>query len=576
MPNSPSVNFSFENNNLVQTTPATGVSFVYAATSKGPVNDPSTIINSPAHFKRIFGEEVIKDNPISNIERALRGGSKLRICRVAGSGSTKGFINGAKLEFKESGESGATLATVTFNLKYPYDSLGTNPKLEFITSNYRTYLSLSNSEGTLEKFYLYSYRTPVQHVTGKSTKETAASGLPGTGDQPAQSMTKFSWDLDGLTKFNDISQYLTCKVVDATGGHIPDTVKLNDYLSTLSSFVLTATNSTSITNGAYKVPSAAADYNQEVIDTLMDYPEVYQVTFSGINNLLSTSDVTAVHKLWADTYVPLQEYTLYIEVPYSPIKLGLAAGSSITVDKLTQWVKNSINSIGNSKYIAYFGGGNKIYDSQGMIRDVDCIGSVLGLGDTCASQYGPWRSFAGVNRGIMWDVVGPVVPNYGTPSRYDQLNELANNYINMVVVKDTPTYGKQTLLWHLFTSQFRQDSERFLSIVRLNLYLKKTLRPILEKYIEEPNHWVQWKNIYLEVKPILDNLIQAEAMSSYTWMGDQNASSYTDLTVNSEADVRQGKYKAILKYKDIVPMQDISIVISIDKVDQSLSITVEE
>jgi len=106
----------------------------------------------------------------------------------------------------------------------------------------------------------------------------------------------------------------------------------------------------------------------------------------------------------------------------------------------------------------------------------------------------------------------------------------------------------------------------------LNLYLKKNLRPILEKYLEEPNIWNTWNKIYLEVKPMLDNLVDEDAMSEYTWMGDQDANSYNDLSVNNEADVRQGKYKAILKFKDIVPMQEITMGIYIDQASKSVSV----
>ena len=136
-------------------------------------------------------------------------------------------------------------------------------------------------------------------------------------------------------------------------------------------------------------------------------------------------------------------------------------------------------------------------------------------------------------------------------------------YANMIVIKDTPSSGKQTMLWHCFSSQVKQDSERFLSIVRLNLYLKKTLRPILNKYLEEPNIWGTWKNIYLEVKPILDNLVDENAMSEYIWMGDQDAGSYSELSV-------------ILKYKDIVPMQEITINIVIDAASKSVNISENE
>lgn len=576
---SPKVDFTFENNNVVQTAPSLGVSFVYAATSKGPVNDASEIINSVANFRRVFGEE-LNGGPISQIERALKGGSKLRICRVAGAGSTPGSISGGKITF-------ASIAELGFRLKYPYDNLGESPKLEFKNVNGKVNLVLSNATGVLENIYLYSTQSVTRSVAaasetpvaateeeGKtSTKTTSSTSTKSSVAPLAAGDTTFNWDIEGLLKFNNLSNYLQVFVASdlTANGNITDVTKLYDYLQTKTTFTVSNTTAT-VTNGTYKAPSKATDYTAEaVMDVLRDYMDVYQVAFSGINTLLkSQAEIRTVHKAWADIFVPLQEYTLYVEVP--SVK-GYGTEQDITLTNIIAWVTDHIGTLGNSKYIAYFAGGNKIYDSQGIIRDTDAMGTILGLGDSSASNYGPWRSFAGMNRGIMWDVVGPVLPNYGAPSRYDQLNELAQAYVNMVVIKDTPNYGKQTLLWHLFTSQFKQDSERFLSIVRLNLYLKKTLRPILEKYIEEPNHWVTWKNIFVEVKPILDALIDAEAMSQYEWLGDQNANSYKDLTINNEADVRQGKYRAQLKYKDIVPMQEITINIVIDTAEQTVSIT---
>jgi hypothetical protein len=49
-----------------------------------------------------------------------------------------------------------------------------------------------------------------------------------------------------------------------------------------------------------------------------------------------------------------------------------------------------------------------------------------------------------------------------------------------------------------------------------------------------------------------------------------------ELSVNNEADVRQGKYKVILKYKDIVPMQEITINIVIDAASKSVNISENE
>ena len=193
-----------------------------------------------------------------------------------------------------------------------------------------------------------------------------------------------------------------------------------------------------------------------------------------------------------------------------------------------------------------------------------------------ATSRGYWQSFAGLQKGVLYDAIGPVIPNYGSPSRYDQLNELAQNYINLPVIKDTPSSGKQTVLWHCFSTQFKQDSFRFLSISGLILYIKKTLRPIYDKYIEEPNIWDTWKLIFAEIKPILDSLVDANAIESYNYLGDQNAQRWSDLQINNEADVRQGKYKVKLSVKDIVPMQDINIAISIDAASRSISITQED
>ena len=62
-------------------------------------------------------------------------------------------------------------------------------------------------------------------------------------------------------------------------------------------------------------------------------------------------------------------------------------------------------------------------------------------------------------------------------------------------------------------------------------------------------------------------------MSEYTWIGDQDATSYDDLQVNNEADVRQGKYHLVIKYKDIVPLQEITVDVVIDAANNSVNIT---
>lgn len=571
MSNAPKVSFSIENNNVMESTPSLGVSFVFARTTKGPKNDPSEIITTPNHFERIFGEEIIPGSTVSQIEKALRGGSKLRICRVLGPGSSQGTVPGT-VTFTIGGKSVA-IGFKTRGYGDPVDGRDTF-KVKLVTQNYATYLQvISDVNGAvLENLYLYKY------------KEQNNAPLV---------------DATGITKFNALSQYLELYISsDNSGQNVNTPSKLKTWLdqaTTPITITLTASADKAsekdgkaraavqdkevIWNATTGSAGAEPTLNEwkEAIDTLRDYTDVYNVTFSGINHHLSPTDAIQLHKEMVILMDELEEYRYFVELPWWPAdNNNYKAPTDPTND--TQMIALSqqwIGTMGNSKWVGLFGGGLKFYDSEGELQNADCIGAALGLADTVATTRGYWQSFAGLQKGVVYDAIGPVVPNYGSPSRYDQLNALANNYINIFCLKDTPSAGKQVVLWNNFSTQFKQDSFRFLSISGLVLYLKKTLRPILNKYIEEPNIWFTWKTIFGEVKPVLDAVVDANGMSEYQWNGDQNAQSYSELTVNNEADVRQGIYKVKLTIKDIVPMQDIQIAISIDKASKTVSITEE-
>lgn len=180
---------------------------------------------------------------------------------------------------------------------------------------------------------------------------------------------------------------------------------------------------------------------------------------------------------------------LYVEVP----KYAQGTRTPATVAETLSALKALVQAIGAKKEVAYFGGGIKYYNENGSLQKCDVLGSVAGLDATCASTYGPWYSFSGMNRGVITSALGPVMKNLGGPADVDTLNEFAQWYMNLFVIKNTRTQGQRTMLWHGFTSNPVDDSEKFISIVRLNLYLKKNLRPILESYIEEPNTFESWK-----------------------------------------------------------------------------------
>lgn len=581
MPNSPSVNFEFKNENVLQTTPMLGVSCVLARTTKGPYDDPSELIQSFSQFQRVFGSEIVPDGSVSNIEKALQGGSKLRVIRVLGKGATQGTVTAspaAARKAKDSEDEISVASAVTDPAKpsalITLKSGSTTYSFGLVTKGYGDPIGSANTF----QVGFYKQANTLYYKIYSANGQVLEQG-PVVTYKTADNNNNTSVDYLALSAFAKNSEYI--KPVITAGSSFENLIKwlTDDIDGTKNAITITVgdaapSETEKLFNGTIGSAGSTPTAEEWItsLDLVKDYTDFYQLFISHISQHLTTdSDVLKVYKAAADMAKELMEWVLYIEVPKH---LTHYTQGTQARDYKAQviWVQTCLGIVGNSKYVAYFGGGIKYYNAEGNLVDSDVLGTIAGLGDASASQFGPWKSFAGMNRGIIYDGNGPVCPNYGSPSRTKELNELAQNYANIICIKDVPNQGKQTLLWHCFSSQVKQDSERFLAIVRLNLYLKKNLRPILEKYLEEPNIWNTWNKIYLEVKPMLDNLVDEDAMSEYTWMGDQDANSYNDLSVNNEADVRQGKYKAILKFKDIVPMQEITMGIYIDQASKSVSV----
>lgn len=319
---------------------------------------------------------------------------------------------------------------------------------------------------------------------------------------------------------------------------------------------------------------ATSDAWIEALNVFKDYDDSYQLFCSHIGQHITTpAEEEKVHIAAATLVKSMQSVVYYIEVP--KYKEMPEEGNPVPNDKenMVSWVtalKAKLTDI--SEYVAFFGGGWKYYDSNGTMQNCDTLGTVVGLGDASAKNYGPWYQFSGMNRGLVSTSKGPVIPNYGSIGNYDELNELANEQINVSVIKDTSTMGKQPMLWHNFTCVQEDNSFKYLGVVRLVLYLKKNLKPILDKYLEEPNTFSTWSNIYYEVKPIFEDLMNNNAITEWNWYGDQNATSYEELSVNTEADVRAGKYKAQFVFKEVIGMQEITVDLVLDKVNTSVKI----
>lgn len=609
MPQTPRVRFNFKNLNVQSSVPLLGVINMVARTTKGPFEDPQDLISSPSQFARIFGSEIVPDGSVSNILKALEMGAKVRVSRVAGKEATYGWAKPMTVTRSEgravpsvtvpdgssvisiviSDPSGAE-NSLTMHMAIRTKEAG-SPVLDDtgLNLNRPFYLKLNMStEPTLRASIIqYGARDETSNVPTSDSILNEMLFFSAVSANTTEGVTNPSINVNTLQNFLDNAPNITFEAIKGKEGDGQGTMKslatgiqtMEDIISILRQFsnwnsMITIGKITSGTVGADE-PSDSNVYMEcsegsagttptanewlSAYQASKVYYEAYSVILSHIHQHLP-NDYTKVYISVGTDVHNTFENMLYVEVPkYAP-----DTRTPATVAETLSALKALVQAIGAKKEVAYFGGGIKYYNENGSLQKCDVLGSVAGLDATCASTYGPWYSFSGMNRGVITSALGPVMKNLGGPADVDTLNEFAQWYMNLFVIKNTRTQGQRTMLWHGFTSNPVDDSEKFISIVRLNLYLKKNLRPILESYIEEPNTFESWKRIYHEAKDILDDLQTRNAITSYEWLGDQDAQSYEDLQVNNEADVRQGKYKAQLKYKEVVPMQDIEMDVIID------------
>lgn len=554
MSSTPKINFNFINNNVEVSTPVKGVSTVLARTTKGPVLDPSVLINSTTHFARVFGEEIVPDGSMSNIQAALMGGSKLRIIRVVGPGSQPGVVNLNKPCFTIQVDK--EVVGVKLNTRRAGEPIGTseNFSVKFTTNNNTLYYEVIGGNGTtVEAGPVFTYKT-------KDTNN------------------RTSVDYLALANWIQNNNYFKVSMVKMNADAEAEAVSAESFLNKLAKADNSATSIAVVIKAATaagtigKAETSAATSAEwiKALEFVKDYTDSYNVVLSHIDQHLIASESIKVYIKLRQLLDEVNEFRSFIEIPwYDSDKV-----TPKTLEKIVQAATQLQAAIGHSKWISYFAGGLKYANSFGLPQNADVLGTVLGLADSSATGYGYNYSFAGVNRGVVSDAAGPAVANFGSPARTNDLEQLANNYINIFVVKDTPSFGKRTVLWHNFTSQVKQDSFRFIGNTGLILNIKKTLRPILESYIEEPNIWNTWADIYARVKPLISSWVDNNALTDPVWQGDQHASSWKDLKVNTEEDVRQGKYHIIFSFKDIVSMQQINVDVVLEKASKSITMDV--
>lgn len=214
--------------------------------------------------------------------------------------------------------------------------------------------------------------------------------------------------------------------------------------------------------------------------------------------------------------------------------------------------KNAFN-IAN-EYSMVIQGGLKVTNPlNAQTINVDGSTDVAALASYSDTNFGINYSFSGNRRGVIRNALG-VVNNFGTPAKKAELNQLANARINSIILANN-----QIKLWGGFTTYPNNSQRQFVNVVRGIMFIKKSLRPTLENYLEEPNDIPTWKLMFREAKIFLDNLVEKRALYGYQYYGDQDAKTLDDLQINTRAAVAQGKYRIKLVLEFIPGIQAIEV-----------------
>lgn len=622
--NTAQTNFTETNDSFGIAEIAKGRSIMMGVTEMGPVGDPSKIITSWANFQKIFGDLFgASDFPLL-CKRALDNGAALRIIRVAHyttitNASTLTAIvpvpntsytllfSGPMLtgqSITPASVNGVTLSAVPFDTDNPttmadlaaaYAALNTiasanvSPNPASTTGGLQ--LVITPASGTT-----LSLGTTV--ITGSGTKPvvtlhgntnlgvTAFSGghnlfainpkYPGAAYNnlvvnilPASNGNSAYFDIQvylyNKPYSNEYYANLTIPLSNGTNPNIANSHYLDKLI--INSNLVTATYSdlSSFTGQLTPIASGIAFKSGSDGGTIVDTDYIGDSgAKTGAFSANPIDDCMQIACPFATSNAIHQAMDSYATNRTDLVYIGRLADSYASENALAA---ARVATGLDTTYTALFAGGLQVLDPySGVQKGIPEVADYLALLAKSDTQFGQWYAVANKTRGKVPNCLG-ITNNFGPRSNIQGLNILANNQINPVIQRDGVN-----MFWTQLTCALADSQLSFLNVRRLMIFMRKSLGPVYEKYLQEPNDPTSWKNAFLEVDPWLDSLVKKRALYSYTYTGDQFAGSLKDLVYNNESDVKLGKYACKIGIAPIPGMREIDVNISIDKLASTVTV----
>lgn len=488
--------------------PIKGLAAISVRTVRGPFGCPDNIITSWTEFAKLYGPEVSTFDGPTLAKRALGRGAMLRVNKI---GHYTSPADATTLD----------AITATINQVAPFANQVismVNVQLFLLTLKYPgadynniTVQITAPSNGNAAYFNIV-----ITHATDSSLNETYQNiTIPGN---PAVKDCHFLDDLAANSPTFNVTYF---------------------DLSSYNVQMIPTTGTWAIHNGSDGTAPGDNDYIGSPVSKV------------GVNAFDQYNDFEAFAPIDNYSNTVLEAYGQYAQSRKDCVAFLHLPNTSATVTALQSARTATTIDDRHSYFIA---GGLIIPDPlvSGATRSIAEVGDVLGAAMASSKQFGPWYSFAGANRGFIQGALG-VVNNFTTTA---DLDLLANYQINVVNNK-----SGTILIRGNFSGQLASSRKSFMNVVKLIIFIEKSLAPIFDGFIEEPNDFRTFSEIYNEVRPFLDSLKGNEkrALVDYDWQGDQFANQDSDLKINNRDDLDKGKYHVKLSLKEVVSMQVVTI-----------------
>lgn len=502
MPNTANVKFNTINNAVVASVPLAGVHYVEGITERGPFSKPDKVIKSWSQFVKIYGGLISTSDFPLLCKRALEGGALLRVNRI---GHYTDIDDASTLDATTAANAAGFVdgaANILFTI---------TPKFAGIVYN-DLVISISAASNGNAAFFKLSLGLTSDSSANEEYDNLTIEGLP---------TVALSTYLDDII--------LASQIVDVT---------YND-LSALAGQIVPVDVALTYSGGSNGTDPVALDYIGSPIGlngfhAFDEYDEGYYICAPELSNSI-------VHQGGA-AYTAGRKDLIYFA----------HLSNTLTTATGLEAARQATNI--NSEFVEFYAGGIKInHPVSGKVISISELGDILGIASTSHTTYGQWISYAGAKKGKINNSLG-VVTNFGSQGKYNDLNLIANRQINMAIVRNNIVQ-----LAGNFTSRLDSSPQSYASIQTMILFIEKTLRPILESYLEEPADIQTFKKISQSVDPFLRSLVSGRALFSYLWDGDQDAASLEDMQINTPTDVSLGKYKINFYIKAINSLQEIKI-----------------